>query len=185
MQIKKIPDTFNTIKEYFDAFLLPLLEEVRAELCSKLSKMSGAPFANVLSCRRIVRETHSHLYRVKIDHWRTRFSGENNTCCVFPGDVFVLLESNSENAPELQSGQKCVLVTAVKLLNDDSNDGNSSTCIKVRASHEIDLDFWRHDFLMVSLTNIIQFERIWNALHKRENLKLLEKVLNRSSLVCF
>uniref|UniRef100_A0A803NBG7 UvrD-like helicase ATP-binding domain-containing protein n=1 Tax=Chenopodium quinoa TaxID=63459 RepID=A0A803NBG7_CHEQI len=185
-KVRKIPCLFRSTTEYFDAFVYPLLEEARAELCSNLSMLSRAPFGRVVSCCKATKDTKLHfLYNVKVHHWRVNSAGgDSKTYNVLPGDVFVLMDSEFDaEEPVLQSGRKCVLASVVNMSQDDADEDTSATCIRVIVSKEIDMnDFVNKYLLIVFLTNVIPFERIWNALHMKENLKLLEKVLHCDSL---
>ncbi|XP_057496051.1 helicase sen1-like isoform X2 [Actinidia eriantha] len=46
-QVDKIPESFQSVEDYFGAFVFPLLEETRAEPASCMDVIHGAPFAEV------------------------------------------------------------------------------------------------------------------------------------------
>ena len=48
MQVKKIPKTFASLKDYMQSFMMPLVEETRADLCSALEGIKHAPAADVV-----------------------------------------------------------------------------------------------------------------------------------------
>ena len=67
---------------------------------------------------------------------------------------------------------------------DDNEDNSSSISFKVKALEDIASKDEMHESLfVVYLMNVTTNRRIWNALHKRENLKIIKEVLHTGSTV--
>ena len=98
----KIPESFLSVKDYFGAFVFPLLEETRAELASCMDVIHGAPFAEVIS----LNESKPHgasLYDVKVDYWKNKFSDRGKEPYkTLPGDIFIISDAKPETVSDLQ-----------------------------------------------------------------------------------
>ncbi|XWS64003.1 hypothetical protein CRYUN_Cryun06bG0149500 [Craigia yunnanensis] len=194
-QVQKIPVSFQSMEQYFGSYLCPLLDETRAAMCSSMEIIARAPYAEVT----YLDEAKPHgtfLFDVNVDYWRNRLSDRGKEQYkTSPGDVFVIADAKPETASDLQRVGRTwtfALVTNIPKDDDednssdeDGNEGNSSpTSFKVEAPEDIASKFKKQKSLfVVYLMNVTTNRRIWNALHKRENLKIIKEVLHTGSTV--
>ncbi|KAG2708639.1 hypothetical protein I3760_05G201800 [Carya illinoinensis] len=188
-QVENIPQSFESVGQYFGSYVYPLLEETRAQLHSSMDIISRAPFAEVIEFH----ESHeskayggTKLYDVKVDQWRNRFTirGEE-PYKTLPGDVFVLADAKPEDVSDSQRiGRQWAFVAVTKIQEDVNEDDSTSTRFKVKALKDIEVDAGNHKSLFVIfLTNTTTNKRIWNALHMPGNLQIIKKVLCTNSLI--
>lgn len=64
MQVKKVPKTFNSLDGYLQSFILPLIEETRADLCSALEGIRHAPAAEVT--RMVQLDEEQDIFRIGV-----------------------------------------------------------------------------------------------------------------------
>ncbi|KAL9228933.1 hypothetical protein vseg_004459 [Gypsophila vaccaria] len=185
-KVKMIPESFQTVPEYFNSYIYPLLEETRADLCSSLETISGAPYAQVVSYKK-VKSGDSFLYDVNVDGWMNRFDRGKEPYKTLPGDVFALVKFLPKTATDLQVvARTWVLASARKILKqkskDDDNvdDDSSSTYFRVETSKDMNtLDDGYSSLFVIFLINSLTNKRIWDALHMNVNLKIIRGVLQR------
>lgn len=182
-QVRKIPDSFETISEYFCSYVYPLLEETRVDLRSNLEIISRAPYAEIVSYDKSRRD-RSLMYDVQIDEWRNRFNDRGKEPYkTLPGDIFVLVKSRPETIYDLQAlAQTWVLASVTKISKDKSedevDDNTSSTSFTVQASRDIgEIDDSYSSLFLVFLRNCTTNKRIWNALHMVKNTRIIQGVL--------
>ncbi|KAK1553169.1 hypothetical protein Q3G72_030003 [Acer saccharum] len=186
-KVEKIPDSFQSAGEYFRTFVFPLLEEIRAQLCSGMDTISRAPFAQVVD----LEESKPYgigLYDVKVDSWRNRFSNRGKEPYkTLPGDILILADTKPETASDLQRvGNTWSFLSVTKITEDENeNDiGSTSSHFKVKVSKDIQVDDKKKkSIFVIFLTNIIPNRRIWNSLHMAGNLKVINEILYTSSVV--
>ncbi|KAG2708641.1 hypothetical protein I3760_05G201900 [Carya illinoinensis] len=207
-QVEKIPQSFESVGQYFGSYVNPLLEETRAQLHSSMDIISSAPFAKVSTFNESeaygeksydveVDQWRNRVYDVEVDQWRNRDTvrGEE-PYKTLPGDVFVLADTKPEDVSDLQRiGRQWALVAVTKILEDDdvneddedddvNEDDSTSTRFEVKALQDIEVDVGNHkSWFVIFLINTIPNKRIWNALHKRRNLHIIKKVLCTNSLI--
>ncbi|XP_074273009.1 uncharacterized protein LOC141596682 [Silene latifolia] len=185
-RVKRIPESFETLPEYFGSYIYPLLEETRAELCSSLDILSKAPFAEVLSCEK-VKSRNSLLYNVSISDWKNRFDRVKAPYKTLPGDVFAIVKCHPETITDLQVVARSWVLASVRKISegqseDDVDDDSSSKIFKVETSRDIGEGEHKDGYsslYLIFLMNIITNKRIWVALHMNVNLKLIKEVLQR------
>ncbi|XP_010672055.2 uncharacterized protein LOC104888712 isoform X2 [Beta vulgaris subsp. vulgaris] len=182
-KVRKIPDSFETISEYFCSYVYPLLEETRVDLRSNLEIISRAPYAEIVSYDKSRRD-RSLMYDVQIDEWRNRFNDRGKEPYkTLPGDIFVLVKSRPETIYDLQAlAQTWVLASVTKISKDKSedevDDNTSSTSFTVQASRDIgEIDDSYSSLFLVFLRNCTTNKRIWNALHMVKNTRIIQGVL--------
>ncbi|XVF85502.1 hypothetical protein PTKIN_Ptkin17bG0122800 [Pterospermum kingtungense] len=187
----KIPVSFQSVEQYFGSYVLPLLDETRAEMCSSMKLIDRAPYAQVT----YLNESKSHgelLFDVNVDFWRNRFSDRGKEAYkTLPGDIFVIADAKPETASDLQRVGRTwtfALVTNIKNGEDDDEDGSgdnsSSTSFKVKALEDLaSEDEMQKSLFVFYLMNINTNRRIWNALHRQGNLKIIKEVLHTGSTV--
>lgn len=189
----QIPDSFETISDYFRSYVYPLLEEMRVDLRSSLEILSRAPYAEIVQYHPIRRD-QSNMYDIQVDEWRNRFNDRGKEPYkALPGDIYVLVKSRPETIYDLQTlAQIWTLASVTKISKVDReyevDDTSSSTSFKVIASKEFDSVDREDDndslflvFLMNSTTN----KRIWNALHMSKNTIIIQGVLQINNAVSF
>ncbi|CAL5430276.1 unnamed protein product [Camellia sinensis] len=184
--VDKIPESFQSVKHYFGSFVFPLLEETRADLASSMEIIHEAPFAEVISLN--VCEPYETLhYYIKVDYWRNRFSDRGkDPYKTLPGDVFIVSDAKPETVSDLQQGGRTWTFATVTNITEDEIEGgnNSSTFFKVKALRDIEVKGgMRQSLFVVFLRNITTNRRIWSALRKFGNLKIIEEVLCADSKV--
>ncbi|XP_074273010.1 uncharacterized protein LOC141596685 [Silene latifolia] len=188
-QVNKIPESFETVTEYFSSFIYPLLEETRADLCSSLEIISRAPYAEVLSYNKIKPRGDSLLYDINVDGWRNKFNDRGKEPYkTLPDDVFALVKFRPETYDDLQMvARTWVLASVTKIprsySEDDIDEESSSTIFTVETSKDISvLDDDYTSLFLIFLTNTITYKRIWKALHMHVNLNIIGGVLQRNPL---
>ncbi|CAL5354450.1 unnamed protein product [Camellia sinensis] len=201
-QVEKIPESFQSVKHYFGSFVFPLLEETRAELASSMEIIHEAPFAKVISLNAC--ELYGTLhYDIEVDYWRNRGKDPYKT---LPGDVFIVSDAKPESVYDLQQGGRTwTFATVTNIIEDETEDeigegledeiedetkdengrgNNSSTFFKVKALRDIEVKGgMRQSLFVVFLRNITTNKRIWSALRKFGNRKIIERVLCADSKV--
>ncbi|XP_022776511.1 uncharacterized protein LOC111318116 isoform X2 [Durio zibethinus] len=190
-EVGKIPDAFQSMEQYLESYVLPLLDETRAEMRSSMEVIARAPYAEVTH----LQEAKPHgklLFNVNVDYWRNRFNDrEKEPYKTLPGDVFVIADVKPETASDLQRVGRSwtfALVTKISGVSedpeDDDVDNSSSTIFKVKALEDLaSKDDMQRSLFVVFLMNITTNKRIWNALHKRGNLKIIKQLLRAGSMV--
>ncbi|TXG56681.1 hypothetical protein EZV62_017994 [Acer yangbiense] len=189
-KVQKIPETFQSVEQYFGSFVYPLLEETRAQLCSSFDTIEEAPYAQVVVLEKSHPRYGSGSYNVKVDEWRNRFSSGKEPYKTLPGDVLILADAKLESASDLQRlGRMWTFVLVTKIPDEDEDEDEIHYIhfdfdFKIEASkgHQVDTDMRRSLFVFF-LINIIPSKRIWNSLHKCGNLKIINEVLCTNSVV--
>ncbi|KAL9416864.1 hypothetical protein AB3S75_039948 [Citrus x aurantiifolia] len=183
-KVKQIPLSFQSVSQYFESFVFPLLEETRAQLFSSMEKVSKAPFAEVVALEDS-KPYGAMLYDVKVDCWRNRFSNPGKEPYkTLPGDILVLADAKPETASDLQRvGRMWTFVSVTKITDDENEIDTSSTYFKVKTSREIQIDCAKKSLFVIFLTNITSNTRIWKSLHRNQNLKIIKEILCTDSVV--
>ncbi|XP_050210760.1 uncharacterized protein LOC126661049 [Mercurialis annua] len=186
LQVEKIPESFDSVKQYLGSYVLPLLEETRAQMVSNMDTISTAPFAEVVSFSQA--KSHEKLeYDVSVDQWKNRFSARaKEPYKTLSGDLVIIADAKPENVSDLSRIEKqwsFALVTNIRK-DDDEDDFSSSTNFRLKSSKEVkDSDRMHNSLYVIFLINVITSRRIWNALHMNRRLNLIEGVLSADSLV--
>ncbi|CAK7326909.1 unnamed protein product [Dovyalis caffra] len=185
-EVDKIPESFVSVEHYLGSYVLPLLEETRAQLHSSMDIISRAPFAEVVAFY----ESKPHgtlLYDVKVDYWRNRSSGRGKEPYkTLPGDIVVLTDAKPEHVSDLQRAGRTWMFAAVTNITEDEigDAATSTTFFKVKVPRDIEIsDGLQKSFTVISLTNITTSKRIWSALHMFGNLSIIKEILCTDSVV--
>ncbi|KAF5450509.1 hypothetical protein F2P56_030851 [Juglans regia] len=184
-KVKKIPQSFESVGQYFESYKHPLLEETRAQLHSSMESISRAPFAKVIAFS----ESKAHgtkLYDVEVDEWRNKVTVRGQEPYkTLPGDVFVLADAKPKDVSDLQRiGRQWAFVAFNKIAEDVHEDDSPSTRFKVKALKDIEVDDGNDkSWFVIFLINTIPNKRIWKALHTPGNLQIIKKVLCTNSLI--
>ncbi|XP_044475796.1 uncharacterized protein LOC123203505 isoform X2 [Mangifera indica] len=178
-KVEKIPESFESVTQYLRSFVYPLLEETRAELFSPMETISRAPYAKV----DVFRPHGSQLFDVKIDYWRNRFSNNGKEPYkTLPGDILILADAKPETISDLERvGRMWSFLSVMKIAEDDND--STSTYFKVKASKSIQQFEWKKSLFVIFLANITTNRRIWKSLNMSRNLKIINEVLCRNSVL--
>ncbi|WCJ17630.1 P-loop containing nucleoside triphosphate hydrolases superfamily protein [Euphorbia peplus] len=179
-KVEKIPDSFESSERYFDSYKDPLLEESRAQICSSMEVISGAPFAEVTSFSEC-KPRGSLLYEVKVDQWKNKScSHGKEPYRTLPGDIVILVDAKPETVSDLQrKGRTWTFALVNKISNDDNEDATTSTQFKVQAAKEVEVsDGMWNSLFVIFLTNITTNKRIWSALNMEKNPDMIKEVLS-------
>lgn len=183
--MEKIPESFESVTQYFESFVYPLLEETRAQLFSPMETISSAPYAKV----DVFRPHGPELHDVKIDYWRNRFSNNGKEPYkTLPGDILILADAKPETISDLERvGRMWSFLSVMKIAGDDDENDNdtTSTYFKVKASKSIQQFDGEKSLFVIFLANITTNRRIWKSLNMSRNLKIINEVLCRNSVVSF
>ncbi|XVF43517.1 hypothetical protein PTKIN_Ptkin02bG0046100 [Pterospermum kingtungense] len=205
-QVQEIPVSFQSPKQYLGSYVLPLLDETRAEMLSSMEMIAKAPYAEV-TC--LEAKGEGYVFDVEVDYWRNRFSDRGKQPYkTLPGDVLVIADAKPETASDLQRIGRTwtfALVTNIHEDEHEDDDGdenedddddddededdngdynNSATHFKVEAREYIESKAGMQTSLfVVYLMNITTNRRIWKVLQREKNLKIIEEVLCTDSMV--
>ncbi|CAL8993557.1 unnamed protein product [Prunus brigantina] len=186
-QVQKIPESFDSVQHYFSSYLYPLLEETRAQVHSSMETIDKAPSAEVVGCEECnpYGPYGENVYDIKVDCWRNRFNDRGKEPYkTLPGDLFVLADAKPETVSDLQRGGTgrsswaFVSVTNVPENEDEDDIDSTSLYFRVKASKDIT----HTSLFLVFLVNLIPNNRIWKALLKSGNLKIIKEVLCTDSV---
>ncbi|KAK0573500.1 hypothetical protein LWI29_008983 [Acer saccharum] len=185
--VQKIPETFQSVGQYFGSFVYPLLEETRTQLCSSFDAIEQAPYAQIVGLEESKSKLYRYgtgLYNVKVDEWRNRFSSGKDPYKTLPGDVLILADAKPDSASDLQRMGRMWTFLLVTKIQDEDEIGYRHFDFKVEASkgNQVDADMKKSLFVFF-LVNINPSKRIWNSLYKRGNLKIINEVLCTNSVV--
>ncbi|KAI3972839.1 hypothetical protein MKX01_019497 [Papaver californicum] len=190
-KVEKIPECFESRREYLSSYTFPLIEETRAELCSRMEDITFAPWAEVISVEK-VKPLGSLIQNLTVDFWRNLDNEKKKELyCPKPGDLFVL----SNGLPELASDLDRVgitwtfgVVTSVKAKKgeeeEEFSDDFPSTSFKVQTPKAIEIhEGMQNSLFAIFLTNMTTNTRIWNALGMYGNMSIINQVLCPNSVV--
>ncbi|OMO60735.1 hypothetical protein CCACVL1_23911 [Corchorus capsularis] len=174
-QVEKIPDSFESTEQYFGSYLLPLLEETRAEMRSSMEIIDTAPYAEVTYFKE-AKLRGTSLYNVNVDSWRNRFSDlGREPYKTLTGDVFLIVDAKPETASDLQGAGRTWTFALVTNISEDA----ASDSFEVKAPKNIaSRDEKQKTLFVVYLMNLSSNRRIWDALHLKGNLTIVKQVLH-------
>ncbi|WOL07356.1 hypothetical protein Cni_G16096 [Canna indica] len=187
-KVKKIPDTFDTVENYFESFTYPLVEEMRAEMCSNLEAISHAPFVEIKSLK--CTKPKELIYRIAImPPFRSSGSGDNEIYSPRKGDILMLLHSRPSDVSDLiQDQQSHRLCEVFK----DEFDGLPPYNYVIMASGEINISKDTRkgransrllaNFQMSTITYNRIFKALSIGLARGGNLGVIQKVLRPDSM---
>lgn len=180
--MKRIPNGFDSVADYFGAYKYPLLEEIRTGLHSSLKVLSTAPYAEVIAFEEAKPRGSLH-YNIRVDYWRNGAGHGNEPFKMLPGEVFILANHEPETASALDLLGKSWAYAMVVSMKDGDN-GSFSAIFRVRVSKDVEFhgEIWGSMFIFF-LTNVNVEKRIWCALHRFRNLQVVERLLSNKTLV--
>ncbi|KAM7466484.1 hypothetical protein LguiB_014046 [Lonicera macranthoides] len=178
-QVEYIPLSFQTVDQYLCSYIIPLLEETRAELASSMQIIHRAPYAEVISINE-AKPYGTLQYYVMVDSWKNRFSDRGKEPYkTLPGDVIIFADSKPETISDLQrAGTRWAFASVVNIPDDENGDGSTYTYFKVQATKDVEArDGIQTSQFLVFLMNITTNRRIWNAICMRGNMSIIKEVL--------
>ncbi|KAK2999234.1 hypothetical protein RJ639_022978, partial [Escallonia herrerae] len=184
--VEEVPLEFNSVEQYVMAFIYPLLEDIRAELSTKIKAISSAPSARVISLQKSKAYKTSSLYDVEVDKWKNndRHHGKEPYRPI-PGDIFLITDAKPETMSHLQQLEGVMSFGYnTKVSGDDERSTRTGTLLKVKGSEELDIeDRPQKPLSVVFLINITTNNRIWNAMHSCGNSKIIKEVIGANYVV--
>ncbi|CAM8956370.1 unnamed protein product [Rhodiola kirilowii] len=121
-QVEEIPNEFNSVKDYFGAYMYPLLEETRTELHSSLNALPNAPYAQVTDFDESKQPHGTFHYDITVDYWRNRFGHGKDPYKILPGDVLILANTKPSDLRLLEKSWSYALVVNINNDEDDEED---------------------------------------------------------------
>ncbi|KAK9185203.1 hypothetical protein WN943_025558 [Citrus x changshan-huyou] len=185
-QVEKIPESFQSVKQYFGSFVFPLLEETRMQLRSGLEAMRRAPYAEVIAFEEL-KPYGANRYGIEVDYWRNTISNSGKEPYkTLPGDILVLADFKPEKVSDLLRVGRMWTFVSVTMVPDEEveNKNKKKNYYEVEARNNLQVhDGTKKSFFFIYLTNILPSKRIWNSLHMCGNWKVITQVLGTDSVV--
>ena len=132
-----IPKSFKSVDHYLGSYVVPLLEETRAQLHSSMENISSAPFAEVVAFSEC--KPHGHLlYNGTVDEWKNRSSEYGKEPYkTLPGDIFVLANAKPETISDLQRiGRTWTFALLTNIKEDDIEEENAYSLQTLKSRHQ-------------------------------------------------
>nr|GEW37032.1 UvrD-like helicase, ATP-binding domain, P-loop containing nucleoside triphosphate hydrolase [Tanacetum cinerariifolium] len=183
-KVKSIPLTFESKEDYLGSFVDPLLEETRAELASSMEVMYRAPYAELCFLNEAKGDVKC-LYDIAVGPWKNRFNERGKEPYkTLPGDLLILADGKPESVADLQRVGRIWSFALVDKVSDDDNEddinNSTSTSFKVKTFQEME---FQEGMFVIFLMNVTTQKRIWNSLHMKGNLDIVEEVIYSDSVV--
>lgn len=182
--MEKIPERFGSAEHYLSSFVYPLLEETRAELCSRLDSISTLPYARVTGFKKI-KPYEKNWYKFTVDRWRIDSTKQNKEPYnVLPNDLLILAKIKPGTVSDLhRMGGKWRFATVTKIFDQETGQDLSSACFTVATVNMGDVNLKEQQLIAIFVGNMTTNGRIWTALHMRSNLSIVKEILCTDSLV--
>ncbi|KAL1224979.1 putative helicase MAGATAMA 3 [Cardamine amara subsp. amara] len=170
-KIKKVPDRFRSVNEYYQCFVPHLLEEAHTELFSSFKSVSKSPFVQIHSMETKIKHSSGSssnklVYDITLKH-TDGFSAKYQPKC---GDLIALTMERPRRVDDLNP-----LLLAYVF----SSDGDLKISVHLSRSISLYDNYHFGVFLMTLTTNT----RIWNALHNEAATStLIKSVLQANTL---
>ncbi|KAJ1280494.1 hypothetical protein BS78_04G236800 [Paspalum vaginatum] len=173
-KVQKIPKTFASLEDYMRSFMLPLVEETRADLCSALEGIKHAPAAEVTRMEQLGKE--DDIFSVAVKKADPEAAQRDQVYTPRDADLLVLTDRKPRHSSDLGlAGSRSYLMGSVL-----KAQGGAGTVV-VRLSRPRGAEEGRPLFA-VFLINMTTYNRILNALDARaaecRNISIIEKTLN-------
>ncbi|MCL7037108.1 hypothetical protein MKW94_001454 [Papaver nudicaule] len=188
-KVEMIPKRFTSVQHYLGSFTMPLLEETRMEICSRMEFMSGVPHTEVISVEESKLQEGSFLCRIKVDSWRNQYSVYGKEPYIpKPSDLFILGDTVPEVASDLQRfGSSWSLASVVEDVKESDSVGDEDRVVyfQVKTSNPIKIKMKEgtgKPLFVVFLVNLATNTRTWKALHMFRN-SIIKEVLCANSMV--
>ena len=170
MQVKKIPKTFASLKDYMQSFMMPLVEETRADLCSALEGIKHAPAADVVRMEQLAGD--QAIFSIAVRKADPNAPQRDQVYAPKNADVLVLTDRKPRHSSDLGRTGKSYLIGSV--LKAEGGDG---TVVRLSRRPEGGLPL-----VAVFLINMTTYNRIQNAVDVHaaacRNTSIIEKMLS-------
>ncbi|KAJ0242882.1 DNA2/NAM7 helicase-like [Hirschfeldia incana] len=195
-KVDKIPNTFQSSKEYFRSFVNPIIEETHAALLSSMGTLRRAPAFKIWEIKpaKDFKPPKNLYYIVTLQTTSDNIMTSGDRKLLEFNDLIAVTDKKPYRIDDLRCSNEPYLLALVCGVNEDNPH-----LITILASKPIDLDEGNMDTRKkgkgvkksisrfgVYLTNMMTNIRIWTALHPDPdggNLKLISKVLQSNSEV--
>ncbi|XP_058098074.1 helicase sen1-like isoform X1 [Magnolia sinica] len=181
-RVSKIPDTFQSIEQYYGSFIFPLIEETRSDLCSSMEVLSKAPVYRIQSVG--LSGSNKSVYGISMVPFRNvSDKGGKETSGPKNGDIFALCDVAPSSVADLNcDGRFYTLGLVAK--NEDAESGPPFE-IRAKVLKDVVAPKGKEKSLFaVFLINITPNNRIWMALHTiHRNSNVIKEALCTNSLV--
>ncbi|XP_058098078.1 helicase sen1-like isoform X3 [Magnolia sinica] len=181
-QVRKIPDTFQSVQQYYGSFIFHLIEETRSDLHSSMWVLSKAPVYRIRSVG--LSDSKESVYGISMEPFRNvSDKGGKETSGPKNGDIFALCDVVPSRVADLHcDGRSYMLGFVTK--NEDAESGPPFE-IRAKVSKDVVAPKGKEKSLFaVFLINITTNNRIWTALHAtRRNSDVVKEALCTNSLV--
>ncbi|MQL88099.1 hypothetical protein Taro_020656 [Colocasia esculenta] len=189
-QVEEIPETFESLAKYLGSYTAPLIEEIRADLCSCLEAVGQAPCTEILSVKP-EKPKDMLLYKVQVDvEANASPPGGREVYRPKRGDLCLFLDVRPTHVSQLT---QCGRPYTVALVTSGSQDDENPTNFSIKASQAIAVENHgrkkgdQQPLFAVFLLNMSTYTRIWNALDlelaTNRNTGFMKKVLGTKNLV--
>ncbi|KAM3702041.1 hypothetical protein ACJW30_05G222400 [Castanea mollissima] len=182
-QVRLIPQTFSSTKEYMNSFTYPLIEETRADLLSSMSTLPLAPRRVILSFKKTknFKQPKDFFYHVTLQS----ASGlqKNGGYEPMAGDIIALTNVRSKYVKDLDRPNRPFLLAFIYRVNLKDDRFLSILASKPILAEEQESKK-RETLYAICLINLTTNIRIWRALHSQlegKNLDIIGKVLQPNS----
>ncbi|KAL6882571.1 hypothetical protein ACP4OV_011261 [Aristida adscensionis] len=166
-KVKRIPSTFNCLKDYLESYSSPLLEELRAEMCSSLESISTMPFVKISW----IEQKDHKIYEIYVESNSQIVKSCNQAPCYTPsvGDIVILSDVKPGHIADITRNGRPYHIAFVTEGGDEDDDSPPAKYVII-ASGNIDAavgkchDGRRYSFFAAYLLNIVTYIRIWRCL---------------------
>ncbi|KAG5534411.1 hypothetical protein RHGRI_022511 [Rhododendron griersonianum] len=185
-EVKPIPETFSSTKEYMDSFIVPLIEETHKGLFSSIQKVHRAPTREIWSVNisKDFKPPKDLCYNISLNRKRDAASYEPKL-----GDLIALTEVRPKRMDDLHRPRSPYLIGFIHT----AGEGGSEK-MDIRASKPIVLGGYgyrrkyqkKRSLFVVYLSSMITNLRIWMALKSElegRNMNVINRVLQPDSTI--
>ncbi|KAL0731257.1 hypothetical protein Bca4012_027351 [Brassica carinata] len=194
-KVDKIPNTFQSSKEYFKSFVNPIIEETHAALLSSMETLKRAPAFKVWEIKpaKDFKPPKNLYYQVTLQTMSDNTTNGDRKLLEF-NDLIAVTDKKPYRIDDLRCSNEPYLLALVCGVDEDNphlitilaskpvvfDEGNTQTRKKGKGVKK------SISLFSVYLTNMMTNIRIWTALHpdpEGGNLKLISKVLQSNNEV--
>ncbi|KAF8089759.1 hypothetical protein N665_0497s0003 [Sinapis alba] len=187
-KVNKIPNTFQSSREYFKSFVNPIIEETHAALLSSMETLRRAPAFKVWEIKpgKDFKPPKNLYYEVTLQTMSDNMTNGDQKLLEF-NDLIAVTDKKPYRIDDLRCSNEPYLLALVCGVDEDNPHLITILASKPIIFHETRNVVKRSLSLFgVCLTNMMTNIRIWTALHpdpEGGNLKLISKVLQSNNEV--
>ncbi|XP_058179726.1 uncharacterized protein LOC131298340 [Rhododendron vialii] len=189
-QVKPIPETFSSNKEYMDSFIYPLIEEIHSGLSENIQAVHHAPMREIwtVNISKDFEPPNALYYNISLNKKRDIANGKVMYKPKF-GDLIALTEVRPKWIRDLDRPKSPYVIAVVQGMGEYGSEK-----IEIRASKTIVLgeygdqreDKNKRSLFVVYLGNFITEIRIWTALKSElegGSMNIIKRVLQPDSTI--